>query len=210
VDRLREAVDTLIVIPNDRLLQVCDKKLSFESAFRVADDVLRQGIQGISELITVPGEINLDFNDVRAIMGEGGSALMAVGRGTGENKAIEAAKAAISSPLLDMAIDGARGVLFNVTGGPDLTLHEVNDAAGIISQAVDADANIIFGAVIDPKLEGEVKITVIATGFDSPRRSERLEIPQAANVRPMQPRVVENTDDVDVPAFLRNRPRAAR
>ncbi|TAK32351.1 MAG: cell division protein FtsZ [Chloroflexota bacterium] len=203
VARLREAVDTLIVIPNDRLLQVCDKKLSFESAFRVADDVLRQGIQGISELITVPGEINLDFNDVRAIMGEGGSALMAVGRGTGEAKAIDAAKAAISSPLLDMAIDGARGVLFNVTGGPDLTLHEVNDAAEIISKAVDSDANIIFGAVIDPKLEGEVKITVIATGFDTHKR-ERLDVPQAANVRPIQ-RVVEDADDVDVPAFLRPR-----
>ncbi|RPJ39885.1 MAG: cell division protein FtsZ, partial [Chloroflexi bacterium] len=156
----------LIVIPNDRLLQMVDKRASLQDAFRLADDVLRQGIQGISELITVPGLINLDFADVRAIMSEGGAALMAVGRATGEERARVAAEAAISSQLLDITIDGARGILFNVTGGPSLTLFEVNQAAAIIKETAHPDVNLIFGAVIDQNMTEEVRITVIATGFD--------------------------------------------
>jgi cell division protein FtsZ len=166
IAKLKEHADTLIVIPNDRLLQMVDKRASLQDAFRLADDVLRQGIQGISELITVPGLINLDFADVRAIMSEGGAALMAVGRASGEDRARVAAEAAISSQLLDITIDGARGILFNVTGGPGLTLFEVNQAAAIIKETAHPDVNLIFGAVIDPNLADEVRITVIATGFD--------------------------------------------
>src|SRR3989440_5940788 len=164
---LKQHVDTLITVPNDRLLQVADKRSPLSEAFRLADDVLRQGIQGISDLITVPGLINLDFADVKTIMSAAGSALMAIGEASGETRAIDAAQIAIASPLLDIDISGARGVLFNITGGMDMTLFEVNEAADIISQAAHPDANIIFGAVQDPNFDGHVKITVIATGFDN-------------------------------------------
>jgi cell division protein FtsZ len=167
IQKLKSRVNTLITIPNDRLLQIIDKKTSLEQAFSVVDDVLRQGIQGISELITEPGLVNLDFADVKTIMSEAGSALMAIGRGAGETRAADAARMAISSPLLDVSMEGARGVLFNITGGADLTLSEIQDAADIIGKAADPEANIIFGAVIDQALGNEVKITVIATGFDN-------------------------------------------
>jgi cell division protein FtsZ len=202
---LKEAVDTLIVIPNDRLLSICDKKVSLEAAFRTADDVLRQGIQGISELITVPGQINLDFADVRTIMSGAGHALMAIGRGVGENRAVEAARAAIASPLLDVSIEGARGVLFNVTGGADLSLFEVQEAAEIISQAVDPDANIIFGTVVDPKMENEVKITVIATGFTQRKEMPQYIPPPQANalLENRTGRLFEDPEELDLPPFLR-------
>jgi len=173
-NKLKEQVDTLIVIPNDRLLQIVDKRSSLQESFRLADDVLRQGIQGISELITVPGLINLDFADVRAIMSEGGAALMAVGHASGEDRARVAAEQAISSSLLDITIDGARGILFNITGGPNLSLFEVNQAAAIIKETAHPEVNLIFGAVIDPNLGEELRITVIATGFERtgmPRRA---------------------------------------
>ncbi|MBI3764578.1 MAG: cell division protein FtsZ [Chloroflexi bacterium] len=179
ISKLKEHVDTLIVIPNDRLLQLVGKNTSLSESFRVADDVLRQGIQGISELITVPGLINLDFADVRAIMAEGGAALMAVGRASGEDRARVAAEAAIASQLLDITIDGARGILFNVTGGPGMSLHEVNQAAAIIKETAHPDVNLIFGAVIDPNMGDEIRITVIATGF------ERAGVPSAIR-RPAQ------------------------
>lgn len=168
--QLRERVDTLITIPNDRLLDVIDRKTTLEQAFMEVDDVLRQGIQGISELITEPGLINLDFADVKSIMSESGGALMAIGRGTGETRAQDAARMAISSPLLDISMDGARGVLLNITGGPDLALSEISEAADVVAQAADPEASIIFGAVIDQKIENEVRITVIATGFDVSER----------------------------------------
>ena len=164
--QLRERVDTLITIPNDRLLDVIDRKTTLEQAFMEVDDVLRQGIQGISELITEPGLINLDFADVKAIMADSGGALMAIGRGTGETRAQDAARLAISSPLLDISMDGAKGVLLNITGGNDLALSEISDAADVVAQAADPEASIIFGAVIDPRIENEVRITVIATGFE--------------------------------------------
>src|SRR5574341_682569 len=166
VAKMKEHAHTLISIPNDRLLQLADKKSSLQAAFRLADDVLHQGIQGISELITVPGLINLDFADVRTIMQERGTALMAVGHASGDSRAVDAAQSAVRSPLLDMTIDGARGVLFNVTGGPDLSLFELNEAAEIIRSMTDPNVNLIFGAVIDPSMKDEVRITVIATGFD--------------------------------------------
>src|SRR5947207_739132 len=171
--QLRDRVDTLITIPNDRLLEVIDRKTTLEEAFMEVDDVLRQGIQGISELITEPGLINLDFADVKSIMQDSGGALMAIGRGTGETRAQDAARMAISSPLLDISMEGAKGVLLNITGGVDLALSEINEAADVIAQAADPEANIIFGAVIDPKLENEVKITVIATGFNVSQRQQR-------------------------------------
>jgi cell division protein FtsZ len=182
---LQNEVDTMIVIPNDRLLQLVDKRVSITDAFKTADDVLRQGIQGITELITRPGLINLDFADVRSIMSQGGAALMAVGVGKGETRAGDAAQAAIESPLLDITIDGARGVLFNITGGEDLSLFEVNEAAEIIRSTTDPNANIIFGAVVDPSLTDEVRITVIATGFD--QASAGISVPprtSAAGSRP--------------------------
>jgi cell division protein FtsZ len=166
ISRFKEQADTLIVIPNDRLLQIVNKNTSLSDAFRLADDVLRQGIQGISELITVPGLINLDFADVKTIMSEGGAALMAVGRASGEDRARVAAEAAIASQLLDITIDGARGILFNVTGGPGMSLHEVNQAAAIIKETAHPDVNLIFGAVIDPNMGDELRVTVIATGFE--------------------------------------------
>jgi cell division protein FtsZ len=166
IGQLRERVDTLITIPNDRLLEVIDRKTTLEQAFMEVDDVLRQGIQGISELITEPGLINLDFADVKSVMSDSGGALMAIGRGTGDTRAQDAARMAISSPLLDISMEGARGVLLNITGGTDLALSEISDAADVIAQAADPEASIIFGAVIDPKIENEIRITVIATGFD--------------------------------------------
>jgi cell division protein FtsZ len=165
IEALKDKVDTLIVIPNQRLIDVVDKKMTLLEAFRVADSVLGQGVQGISDLITVPGLINVDFADVRTIMTDAGSALMGIGYGVGEDRAISAAKAAIASPLLEISIDGAKGILFNIIGGDDLTMSEVNEAANIISQAADADANIIFGATINDKMADEIKISVIATGF---------------------------------------------
>ena len=178
-EQLRDKVDTLITIPNDRLKDVVQKNTSIVDAFRVVDDVLRQGVQGISDLITVPGLINLDFADVRAIMKNAGSALMGIGRASGENRAVEAAQQAIASPLLEISITGAQGVLFNVTGGPNLGLFEVNEAAEIIRATTDPEANIIFGTVIDERMGDDVMITVIATGFDASRRRDigRLESP---------------------------------
>jgi cell division protein FtsZ len=167
---LKDKCDTLITIPNDRLREVVDKKTSILDAFRVVDDVLRQGVQGISDLITVPGLINLDFADVKTIMRDAGSSMMGIGIGTGENRAIEAARAAVMSPLLEVNITGARGILFNVTGGSDLGLFEVNEAAEVIKEAADPEANIIFGTVIDDRMRDEVKVTVIATGFDASKK----------------------------------------
>lgn len=166
LEGLKEAVDTLIVIPNDKLLEVVERRTSMQEAFRIADDVLLRGVQGISDIITVPGLINVDFADVKAVMSLAGSAIMGIGRGSGEGRALEAARMAINSPLLETSIDGASGVIFNVTGGADMTLHEVNEAADVVYQAVDKDANIIFGSVIDERIQGEIQITVIATGFE--------------------------------------------
>jgi len=226
IAKLKEQSDTLIVIPNDRLLQIVDKRANLQDAFRMADDVLHQGVQGISELITVPGLINLDFADVRTIMSEGGAALMAVGSASGDDRAREAAEKAISSQLLDITIDGARGILFNVTGGPDLTLFEVNQAAAIIKETAHPDVNLIFGAVIDPNMGDQVRITVIATGFErtgvprrlmenptprieaSPARKPEVSEHSMAAPKPaeFQPRTF-NTEDLDIPTFLRNRTR---
>jgi cell division protein FtsZ len=167
VEKLRDCVDTLIIIPNDRLLQTIDRQTPLLEAFKVADDVLRQGVQGISDLITVHGLINLDFADVKTVMASAGSALMGIGRASGENRAVQAAQQAIESPLLEVSIDGARGILFNVIGGNDMAMHEINTAAETITAAADPDANIIFGATINPELEGEIIITVVATGFDA-------------------------------------------
>ena len=224
MQKLKEQSDTLIVIPNDRLLQIVDKKASLSDAFKTADDVLRQGIQGISELITVPGLINLDFADVKTIMSEGGAALMAVGRASGEDRARLAAEQAISSRLLDITIDGARGVLFNVTGGPSLTLFEVNQAAALIRETTHPDVNMIFGAVIDPDMDDDVRITVIATGFDRtglPRRvsqarpssqlhtsDNQLETVSVEAQKPFeQTGLFRGTsfdlNDLDIPTFLR-------
>jgi cell division protein FtsZ len=167
IDNMRKAVDTLIIIPNDRLLQTIDRQTPLMEAFKVADDVLRQGVQGISDLITVHGLINLDFADVKAVMTNAGSALMGIGRASGENRAVMAAQQAIESPLLEVSIDGARGIILNVIGGNDLSMHEINTAAESITSAADPDANIIFGATINPELDGEIIITVVATGFDA-------------------------------------------
>jgi len=197
IQELKSKVDTLITIPNDRLLQVVDKSTSINEAFRIADDVLRQGVQGISDLIAVPGLINLDFADVKTIMSNTGTALMGIGSAKGENRAAEAAKIAISSPLLETSIEGAKGVLLNITGGPDLGLFEVNEAAEIISQAADPEANIIFGAVIDENLEDEVRVTVIATGFDGVSHQEKEGT--VVDLRSF------TSDDLDIPAFLRKR-----
>jgi cell division protein FtsZ len=196
IQELKTKVDSLITIPNDRLLQVVDRNTSINEAFRIADDVLRQGVQGISDLIAVPGLINLDFADVKTIMMDTGTALMGIGSARGENRAAEAARIAISSPLLETSIEGAKGVLLNITGGPDLGLFEVNEAAEIIAQAADPEANIIFGAVIDESLEDEVRVTVIATGFDHK--------PQEKEATVIDLRSFTN-DDLDIPAFLRRR-----
>ncbi|HUK77945.1 MAG TPA: cell division protein FtsZ [Thermoleophilia bacterium] len=211
IRELREKVDTAIIIPNDRLLQVVERRTSIIDAFKVADDVLRQGVQGITDLITVPGLINLDFADVRTVMKDAGSALMGIGVAGGENRAVEAAKAAISSPLLEASVEGAMGILLNITGGSDLGLFEVNEAAEIISSAADADCNIIFGAVVDPSLGDEVRVTVIATGFDGPRSGEaRPPAQKAATTAPdifgAEPKPsFEVSDDVlDIPSFLKD------
>jgi cell division protein FtsZ len=189
IEALKSQVDTLIVIPNDRLLQIADKRASLQQAFSLADDVLRQGIQGISELITVPALINLDFADVRTIMSEGGAALMAVGRAEGDDRARKAAEAAISSGLLDVTIDGARGILFNITGGPNLSLFEVNEAAAIIKESAHPECNIIFGAQLDENMGDEIRITVIATGFETSRAARRVEaqMPQRQPIQRQQP-----------------------
>lgn len=212
---LQTRVDTLIVIPNDKLLSVISEQTPVQEAFQAADDVLRQGVQGISDIITIPGLVNVDFADVRAVMADAGSALMGIGVGSGKSRAREAAIAAISSPLLEASIDGASGAVFNITGGGDLTLHEVNAAAEIIYEAVDPNANIIFGAVIDERLQGEVRITVIATGFN-------IDVPQnrqqetATRVTPLQRNSLispplggstpsGNSGSLDIPEFLQRR-----
>ncbi len=216
---LKEKVDTLIIIPNDRLLEIVDKKTPMLEAFREADNVLRQGVSGISDLIAVPGLINLDFADVKTIMTERGSALMGIGIGTGENRAAEAARKAIQSPLLETSIDGARGVIMNITGGVNLSLYEVNEAADIVISAADPEVNMIFGAIIDEDLKDEIKVTVIATGFDYKPSSNAARRPgtkpetgtaggstadpRLSNLRPFgnQP----SADQLDIPTFLRNR-----
>jgi len=187
IQALAQEVDSLIKIPNDRLLQVVDKHTGFNDAFKIADDILRQGVQGISDLIAVPGVINCDFADVQTIMRNTGSALMGIGRAKGENRAAEAARLAISSPLLETSIEGAKGVLFNISGGADLTLFEIHEAADIIHQAVDEDANIIFGANIDEELQDEVRVTVIATGFSGGKAIQAQESPTTRAPRRMQP-----------------------
>jgi len=216
IDALKKQVDTLIVVPNQRLMDVIDKNLTLIEAFKMADSVLSQGVQGISDLITTPGLINVDFADVKTIMSNAGTALMGMGSGVGENRAQTAARAAISSPLLETSIEGAKGMLFNIVGGTDLTMNEVSQAAEIIAKTTDADANVIFGASIDPGLIDQVKITVIATGFDETRQrlkdlssrknkpeliqtasdlsSDQLELSESAD---------ESTDEFDIPAFLR-------
>lgn len=191
IEKLRDSVDTLITIPNDRLLQTIDRKTPLLEAFKVADDVLRQGVQGISDLITVHGLINLDFADVKAVMQNAGSALMGIGRASGDDRAIEAAHQAIESPLLEVSIDGARGILFNVIGGSDMSMHEINAAAEAITAAADPDANIIFGATIDPEIEGEIIITVVATGFDAAYFSRQVAKPQPS----LATTKVSNKDD---------------
>jgi cell division protein FtsZ len=227
IEQLKEHVDTLIVIPNDKLLELADKRSTLLDSFRLADDVLRQGIQGISELITIPGLINLDFADVKSIMELGGAALMAVGHGTGEDRARIAAEQALASRLLDVAIDGARGILFNVTGGNDLGLYEINQAAAIIRETAHPDVNLIFGAVIDEMLDDEIRITIIATGFEHtmpqfrpmvprveqrvpegpPRREvETVQVgtqPEPVRARPPVNQTTFRLDDLEIPAFLR-------
>jgi len=212
IEDLRDVVDTLIVIENDRLLQVVEKRTSIVDAFKLADDVLRQGVQGITDLITIPGLVNLDFADVRTIMRGAGSALMGIGAASGENRATEAAQAAVSSPLLEASIEGATGILLNVTGGGDIGLFEVNEAAEVVTGAADQNANVIFGAVIDEGLKDEVRVTVIATGF-GPHRTRRrrpAEIAEPEQVPGEEPQPVrregfEVPDDVlEVPSFLRD------
>jgi cell division protein FtsZ len=203
IEELRQYVDTLIVIPNDRLLALSDESLTMDNAFKMADNVLRQGVQSIAELILVPGEINLDFADVRAVMQNAGPAWMAIGKGSGPNRAIEAAEEAINSPLLEVDIDGATGVLFNITGGTDLTLDEVHQASEVIASRVHPDANIIFGTVTDPSLENEIRMTVIATGFRavSEGDTEADRLAKAA---------IEDPSLMAIPPFLRHHPAAVR
>jgi cell division protein FtsZ len=209
INRLREVVDTLIVIPNERLLAVIERRTSILDAFKEADNILRQGVQGITDLITIPGLINLDFADVRTIMHDAGSALMGIGVAAGENRAAEAAKGAISSPLLEEPVDGATGILLNITGGRDLGLFEVNEAAEIVNAAADPNSNIIFGAVIDEQMGDEVRVTVIATGFD--RRSRAAREREDMRPRDRGPRMDQrqrssleiSDDDIDIPPFLR-------
>jgi cell division protein FtsZ len=209
IEELRDRVDTLIVIENDRLLQVVEKRTSIIEAFRMADDVLRQGVQGITDLITVPGIVNLDFADVRAIMTEAGSALMGIGNASGENRATEAAHTAVSSPLLESSIEGATGILLNISGPADMGLFEVNEAAEVVTSAADQNANVIFGAVIDESLKDEVRVTVIATGFGpgAHRRRRKAEVEEEAPATRPRPEAEEGFDvpkDVlEVPSFLR-------
>jgi cell division protein FtsZ len=219
IDQMVKNVDTLITIPNDRLLQIVDKKAGLNQAFRVADDVLRQGIQGISELITIPGLINLDFADVRSIMQDGGPALMAIGRSSGDNRAKEAAERAIHSALLDVSIEGARSIIFNIRGGDEMSLFEVNEAAEVVRANTHPEANIIFGAVVDPTMKDELQLTVIATGFERPKVQDPLDFGKSlfeprpvAHARPEPVRAPAASDylvrtfdreDLDIPAFLR-------
>ena len=224
-DRLKEKVDTLITIPNDKILSIIDKKTPLLDAFNIVDEVLNQGVQGVSDLITLPGLINVDFADVRSVMENAGSALMGIGYGSGENRAVEAARAAVDSPLLELSIAGARGLLFNITGGSDLSMFEVDEAARIITEACDPEANIIFGATINENYTGEIKITVVATGFNEETNQRYQEAPKTLSNQfgkkmlghhaPMQNAPsnqgsmgTANTapqSDLDVPAFLRNK-----
>ena len=215
IEELRERVDTLIVIENDRLLQVVERNTSIVEAFRLADDILRQGVQGITDLITVPGLVNLDFADVRTIMHDAGSALMGIGIASGENRAAEAAQAAVSSPLLEASIDGATGILLNVTGGPELGLFEVNEAAEVVTAAADPEANVIFGAVIDEALGEAIRVTVIATGFDGRSGGPLFTEDTTGRRREPQRRDVSmddrqrssleiSDDDIDIPSFLKD------
>ncbi|HHD92600.1 MAG TPA: cell division protein FtsZ [Candidatus Portnoybacteria bacterium] len=224
LEQLKERVDAIIVIPNDRLLQIAEKNISVLEAFRLADDVLRQGVQGISDLITIPGLINVDFADVRAIMQDAGTALIGIGEGTGENRATVAAKAAINSPLLEISIDGARGVLFNISGGDDLTMYEVNEAARIVTEAIDPQAKVIFGSVLDEKLKkGDIRVTVIATGFtrsaenkpetsipfgtaNEKNNSDKKNEKKSQIFTPKVSKVDEKEEDEwDIPAFIRKK-----
>ncbi|MDA1215586.1 MAG: cell division protein FtsZ [Chloroflexi bacterium] len=204
IQALKEKVDTLIVIPNDRLLTMSDEKMTAANAFKMADDVLRQGVQAIAELVTVPGEINLDFADIKTIMSGAGPAWMAIGTGRGEDRAVEAARAAINSPMLDVSIEGARRVLFNITGGSDLTLQEVQDAADIISKAVDPEANIIFGMVTDLKMDDEVRVTIIATDLPILETSSLRD----ESISDFLREALGNESDLDLPPFLRASRRA--
>jgi cell division protein FtsZ len=210
LENLRNKVDTLITIPNDKILSIIDKKTPLNDAFAVVDDVLRQGVQGIADLITVHGMINVDFADVKTVMENAGSALMGIGYGTGESRAGEAAKAAIESPLLELSIDGAKGVLFNVTGGNDLSMFEVDEAARVITEAADPEANIIFGAVINDSYTGEVKITVVATGFDykqndgSILRPRQTFAPKSTTASDEMP-IKQTDNELDIPAFIRQK-----
>lgn len=222
--QLRDRVDTLITIPNDKLLSIIDRKTSLLNAFSVVDDVLRQAVQGISDLVVTPGIVNVDFADVKAIMQDAGSALMGIGRATGEDRAVEAAKSAINSPLLEISIDGAKGVLFCVSGGPDLTMTEINEAAKVITESIDSEAKVIFGAVIDEKLKkGETKITVIATGFDESflKKSSETRVQDISPVNHLEGKekrktafkiktmpvieTVEEENKWDIPAFIRRK-----
>jgi cell division protein FtsZ len=212
IDKLRSNVDTLIIVPNEKLLQVIERRTTVGEAFRMADDILRQGVQGITDLITTPGQINLDFADVRTVMYEAGSAMMGIGSASGENRAAEAAQMAVSSPLMEQSIEGATGMLLNFTGSAELQLHEVNEAAEVATALADKGANIIFGTVIDPSLAEEVRVTVIATGFEGfetiarrpmqvRERSRRRGVSQLDDRERRELRVSE--DDIDVPPFLR-------
>lgn len=223
LENLKNKVDTLITIPNDKILSLIDKKTPLTEAFTVVDDVLRQGVQGISDLITVHGMINVDFADVKAIMENAGSALMGIGYGTGETRATDAARAAIESPLLEMDIQGAKGILFNITGGSDLSMFEVDEAARIITEAADPEANIIFGSVINDSYTGEIKITVVATGFEDAKRGVNITRPlgefrpkpvavnpsrntvPAKPSTPQMPTAEDATNEYDIPAFIRQR-----
>lgn len=205
LENLKNKVDTLITIPNDKILTIIDKKTPLNDAFAVVDDVLRQGVQGIADLITIHGMINVDFADVKAVMENAGSALMGIGYGTGENRATEAARAAVESPLLELSIDGAKGVLFNITGGNDLSMFEVDEAARVITEAADPDANIIFGAVINDSYTGEIKITVVATGFDYKQMETNMSRPRAT-LTPREDIPLKQTEnELDIPAFIRQK-----
>ncbi len=207
IDEIRDSVDTLIVVENDRLLEVVEKRTTVVDAFRMADDILRQGVQGITDLITVPGLVNLDFADVRTIMRDAGTAVMGIGLGSGPNRAADAAQLAVSSPLLDATIEGATGVLLNITGGSDIGLFEVNEAAELVTGAADQNANVIFGAVIDEGLAGDVRVTVIATGFGAGGEHRRWRAARKSGERPREstPESFEVPDEVlEIPAFLRD------